>query len=486
MEARLRARAKGVGAALPWAFIESASNALTGFASTLIVGFLLTPADIGRAGSALAIVILVEIGCAYGIGEALVRHRSIHASLIDSAYTGLLALSVVGALLCCALAYPLGLLYHDREIAWLLVAGSVLVPLSANNIVPVAILTRKMRIPVLVKRGLLAKVSTMVISGVLAYAGFGAWSIMISSIIGSAIAAVTLVGSIGRWPRLRLVRSELIELMSFGRLIGLELLLVTVTTRLFGLLFGIFHGIDALGYFQFAQRLIDEIANLIQGFALRFGLSYFARLERSGENSGEAFLLGTKVITMIAAPVLIGFAVVFPDALTAVIGPRWLPSYSFVVVAAISWTMTLPITLISPLLRARGVQRPVVTYSAVSCALTLAACVATARSPIAAGAVAWGCRHYLAIPAGLWMTTRYLRIPWRRYAGAFATPIASTCLMALAVLIVQAEMAGSSAGRRLLLSICVGIAAYCLASLVLEWPLMGRLRQTWRAKRANG
>ena len=475
-------------AAVPWAFAESVLGAATGLVSTLVIGRLITPAELGRAGAALAVIGLVEIATALGIGDALVRSRSIHTTISDSAFVALLGLSVAGALLCCALAAPLAWLYHDRSVGVLLAVGSLLVPLSAINTVPVALLTRKMRIELLARRGILSKLATLVSAAGLAYAGCGAWAIVGSTFVGSALAMLSLAGAVQRWPRLRIDRAELRALVAFGAPISLEQLLLSVTTRLFALLFGVFHGLDALGYLQFAQRLIDEIANVIQNFALRFGLSYFAGVERGGGNAASAFLLGTRMVAVVAAPVLLGFAAISPDALAAVIGPRWLPATGFIVVAALGWSLALPTILVSPVLRARGVQRPLVTTSALSCALALSACAATAGAGPPWAVLASGARHLLALPAAVWMTRRHLGIAPRRYVAAFAAPLGCALLMAALVWVLRDAMPDTAPLRRLLLCVGAGGAIYVCTVLALDRTLLGSMQPLaarWRQGRAG-
>jgi len=480
---RLRERAV---AAVPWAFAESILGALTGLLSTLVIGRLITPAELGRAGAAMAVIGLVEIATALGIGDALVRSRSIHTTLTDSAFVGLVALSGAGALLCVALAAPLAWLYQDRGVGVLLAVGSLLVPLSAINTVPVALLTRKMRIELLARRGIFSKLATLLSAAALAYAGCGAWAILGSSFVGSVLAMLSLIGAVQRWPRLRLDRAELRALVAFGAPISLEQLLLSVTTRLFALLFGVFHGLDALGYLQFAQRLIDEIANVIQNFALRFGLSYFAGVERAGGNTGAAFLLGTRMVALAATPVLLGFAAVSPDALAAVIGPRWLPATGFIVVAALGWSLVLPTILVSPVLRARGVQRPLVTTSALSCALALSACAATANAATEAAVLASGARHLLALPAAVWMTRRHLGIAPRRYVAAFAPPLCCALLMAALVWALRDAVPGMAPMRRLLLCVGAGGVVYLSAMLALDRTLLRSVRSIVASRLRSG
>ena len=463
-------------AAVPWAFAESFLGALTGLLSTLVIGRLITPVELGRAGAALAVIGLVEIATAIGIGDALVRSRSIHTTLTDTAFVGLVALSLAGAALCCVLAVPLAWLYHDRGVGVLLAVSSLLVPLAAIDTVPVALLTRKMRLDVLARRGVLSKLATLLSAAGLAYAGCGAWAIVGSTFVGSALATLCLAGTMQRWPRLRLDWAELRSLVAFGAPISLEQLLLSVTTRLFSLLFGVFHGLDALGYLQFAQRLIDEIANVIQNFALRFGLSYFAGVERAGGNAAAAFLQGTRMVALVAAPVLLGFAAVSPDALAAVIGPRWLPATGFIVVAALGWSLVLPTVLVSPVLRARGVQRPLVATSALGCCLALSACVATANAVVEAAVLASGARHLLALPAAVWMTCRHLGVAPRRYVAAFAAPLGCALLMAALVWVLRDAMQGTPPLPRLLLCIGTGAVVYVPAVLGLDRTLLGSMR----------
>ena len=455
-----------------WAIVESGLNAVTGLLSTLTIGHFIQPQELGRAGAAMAVIGLVEIAASFGIGEALVRSRSFHTTLTDSAYTGLILISLLGAAVCMALAWPIAALYHDSSVGVLIGVGSLLLPLGSIDAVPIAILTRKMRIDVLAKRGILSKMAVVVVGSTMAYAGIGAWSILGGALAGSGLATVCLFGSIGRWPRLRLRWPEFRGLMAFGGPISLEILLWTVTSRVFGLLFGAFHGLEALGYLQFAQRLIDELALLIQNFTLRFGLSYFARVERTGGDISAAFLLGTKIITFVGAPVLLGFAAVSPDVLTAIIGARWLPSLPYLAVAALSWSTVVPTILVSPALRARGHQAALVIISAISCTLALLACVLTQRAGVGLSAVALGARHFIILPTALWMAHRYLRISVGHYLAAFTFPIGWALAMAAVVWQFQHSATEFTPLMRLLVGILGGALFYMLPMLTLERTIM--------------
>src|SRR5262249_51826645 len=134
------------------------------------------------------------------------------------------------------------------------------------------------------------------------------------------VSAVVLWAAMPRRPRIRFNAREFRSLSSFGGSISLEMLLWQGMSRAFALLLGYFHGPTALGYFQFAQRLVDEAGNLIQGNIVRFGLSFFSDLERSSRDPSRFFLAATGLITAIGGPMFIGLLLVAPDLVPLAFG----------------------------------------------------------------------------------------------------------------------------------------------------------------------
>ena len=79
-------------------------------------------------------------------------------------------------------------------------------------------------------------------------------------------------------------------------MISTEFVLCTITARAFSLLFGYFHGLAPLGNFQFAWRLCDEVAALVETSVNRFGLSFFAGKERMSADMTSSFLTGSQIV----------------------------------------------------------------------------------------------------------------------------------------------------------------------------------------------
>ncbi len=467
MQPRLK---RQVVRAVPWSLAESVVNGLVGVGTVLAYAWLLLPEEVGRATIALATVGFLELAAALGMAEAVVGARSGDTRVTDTAFTASLTAAIVAAGLAFALAEPVAALYGDPDLAALMRLAIVLLVANTLLVVPTGMLTRKMRAGAVTMRMTLSRVVGLVLTVGLAAAGFGAAAIVAGMGLGALASLVAVFATMRRWPRLRFAPREFRRLIAFGSALSAERLVWGALPRLFWLLVGYIHGPTVLGYFQFAQRLIDETATLAQTFSVRFGLSFFASLERLGQDATEAFLKATRMILVVAAPVFAGIALTLPLLVGTVFSEAWAPATIIGQVAAIGWIFALPRTLVGPVLRAKGHQGGLVAYALAALAVSIGGVLLTGGLGLTAIAAAWVARHLIGLPWGLYATRRYLALPLRRQAAAFARPILATLLMALAVTATASAAGALAPVPRLALMVVVGIVSYAAAIAVVDRP----------------
>lgn len=465
MTARLK---RQVIRALPWSFAEGIVNGLAGLALTFILAWFLEPRELGQATIALAIVGIVEIVAGLGMIEALVGARSADTRVSDTAFSTVMISSLVAAALCWGLAHPIGHLYGDMHLVPLIEVAALLLPLNALAAVPTALLTRKMRAGALSLRMMASRVVTILGIGLLAALGFGAWSPIVGTLIGSIAAIVALFVTMSRWPRPRFSMQEFRGLIAFGTVLSVERLTWGATIRLFWLLVGYVHGATILGYFQFAQRFIDETANLVQTFSIRFGLSFFAALERAGKDPTEAYLRATRLVTVAAAPIFTGLALVMPDLIGTIFDAKWAPAVIVAQISALGWVVAFPRVLVGPILRARGRQANLVIYALATCVITLGLVPLTAGQGLVVIALAWISHHLIGVPWSLYALNRYVGIPPRRQFAATMRPLIAAALMAVAVLGVATLTRDWTSAMRLIAMVATGAVSYAAAIALID------------------
>jgi O-antigen/teichoic acid export membrane protein len=454
--------------AVPWSVAESVVNGLAGVALIFILAWLLEPAEIGQATIALSVVGVAEIIAGLGMVEALVGARSGDTRTSDTAFTTVVVLAFGAAGACYLLAGPVGRFYHEPHVTDLLEVAALILPVNALVAIPTGLFIRKMRAAAVTLRMTAARVGTILATGILAYLHFGAWAVVLGTLIGSCVTLLVTLPMMPRLPRLRFSVMEFRKLFVFGAAMSIERLLWGLMARLFWLALGYVHGPAILGLFQFAQRLIDETALLVQTFVIRFGLSFFAALERAGRDPTEAFLKATRLITALATPIFAGIALIIPDLIGAIFDPKWAPAIIVAQVAALGWVVSFPRVLVGPVLRAKGHQAGLVGYAMLACVLTVTAGLMTAGHGLLIIALAWITRHFIGIPWSFYAIRRYLGVSVKRQVAASIRPIIAAALMGGAVFGIAILAQGYSTIERLIAEIATGVVVYAVAVALID------------------
>jgi len=257
--------------------------------------------------------------------------------------------------------------------------------------------------------------------------------------------------------------------------------------RLFWLVIGYVHGPAVLGYFQFAQRFIEETANLVRAFLIRFGLSFFAALERAGKDPTEAYLKATRLVTAVTAPTFTGLALVMPDLFGTIFDSRWAPAVIVAQITALGWVIAFPRVLLGPVLRARGRQSEMLIYATVSCLLVVAGGLLSAGLGLFIVTLIWVSHQLIGLPISLYALNRHLRISPKRQVAAYVRPLVAAALMAGVVLGIEVLAQDWAAGKRLVALVAAGAASYIIAialidraTLRLGLTLLAEMRQIKR------
>jgi O-antigen/teichoic acid export membrane protein len=466
---------------LPWAAGEALFNVLYGLSTVVVIGRFIAPGELGAASTAIAAAVLVEVLSSAGLHDAVVRSKSADTLVTDTAFVLAMGLAFLGMAVCALGAFLAAAAFDDRRLIALTIAASLTLPLNAAAVVPEAIFTRKMRAAALTRRmigGKILGLTTLCLGGAL---GWGAWSLVLASLATSSGSLALLLAAMGRWPRMRLGFSEARGLMHFGAMAGAESILHTISVRAFSLLFGYFHGLAALGNFQLALRLAEEVGALINNAVIRFGLSFFAGKERAQADATDAFLKGTKLVTAATTPLFAGIALVANDFIPLVFGPQWEDSIPLLQITAVSWIVVFQRILIGLVLRARGQQTILVSFATVAASVALISCIATAKMPAVYGVIGFALRRFIIAPFVNIAIERYLQIPLKVQMSNVFGPMAAAAIMAIAVIAFQLALSGAARPVRLGGSIMTGVIAYSIALWVLS-PETVKLARTLLAR----
>jgi O-antigen/teichoic acid export membrane protein len=332
----LRARVvSGAG----WTALQKWAVRASGLVIFALLSRLLGPADIGLAALAMAVTALFAAVTELSLSAFLVRADDPDARTFDTVFWTGVGASTVTAVVVAVLADPIGTLLGSHELSRLVVAMCPLLPLSAIGAVPGAILERRLAFKAIATREMLSALIGGAIGVTLAATGAGVWA-LVGQAWGQTVTAVVFMTAVTRWrPSLSFSSAKFRELLRFGGpLLGVQLC-QTARDRGEQILLGAILGVDALGTWAIATRLLGAMADLsisvldvvaLPVFAqVRANTERFRRVYEGAVSSCQALLVPILVVLAVGAPVIVPHA--FGNAWTAAVVPTQVLSLGYAI-----------------------------------------------------------------------------------------------------------------------------------------------------------
>lgn len=312
---------KGFG----WQIASFGGNRLLVFLSTLALARLLVPRDFGVFAAALTFAQYLEVLLDFGLGSYLVYDQEdgitdrIHVAFtLNLAVTAVLAATTV-----IAAPWLADLFGAPRQSAVFAVMAGYLV-LRGWSQVNEALIQRDLLFKRLVVIELLGAAVRAGLSVGLAFDGAGVWAIVTGFLAGQVITTVAAYVVIHYRPRLRFDWALSKKMLTFG--INSVALDVLGELSLNGdyLVVGGRLGATALGIYTMAYRLPELAINTLFWIFSDVAYPIYSRSRAAGmEVLRRAMLRALKLTSLYGFAAGVGLAVIAPDVIAVLFGPRW-------------------------------------------------------------------------------------------------------------------------------------------------------------------
>ncbi|BAK68381.1 conserved hypothetical membrane protein [Sphingobium sp. SYK-6] len=298
-------------------------NAL-GWASTIVLARLLTPDDFGLVAIGTTIQAIIMAVTEMSLAQALVHHRAPDDDHLNTAWTlGFLRGLVIAAMLALA-AHPLALLYEDPRLEWVIYAIAFGVFLGGLSNPRRVMLQRQLIFwqDFLLNVGM--RLATVIVSIGVAVYYRNYWALILGGMAGQLVGLAISYMIMPFLPRFGLRHAR--ELWSFSFWLTLGQTVNTINWRFDQLLIGKLLGRSELGYYSVGDNLAQmptrEATN-----PLRLTLfPAFSRISDDPARLRAAYQRAQGLITAMALPVGVGFALVAEPLVRVAMGDKWLPA----------------------------------------------------------------------------------------------------------------------------------------------------------------
>lgn len=307
------------------ASVRLASQLIT-WGITLAVIRLLTPADYGLLAMATVFVSFLSMFSELGLGAAVVQKADVDEPLLRRVFGVILVIHFSLAALLVLAAPLIAGFYDEPRVIPVIRALSLQFVLAGFAVIPDAQLQRKMefrnRSLLDLCNAVLASLTTLS----LALAGAGVWALVVGSLISQLGKTVGLnwLSPFSRWPDFSLTGMR--SLLRFGGSFTAIQVFWMFLSQIDILICAKWLGNEILGIYSVAMHLASLPSQRLSGLVNQVAFPTFSRMQHDLHKVGENVLMGTRVLSFFAFPVLWGMSSIAPEIVQVILGAKWAAS----------------------------------------------------------------------------------------------------------------------------------------------------------------
>jgi O-antigen/teichoic acid export membrane protein len=467
---------------MAWTGMAKVASQFLAWVSTLLVARVLLPQDYGIATMASVLFWASQSLGEFGLGAALIRGRDLSSEDIAQINSVCLLFGLASTAIICAAAGPAAVFFATPELQDVILVSSLTLLISGFRTVPSSLLQRELQFRRLSLNDTLQAAAQAGSVLLLAYLGFGYWSLVLGNLVGGLAGTVALVAS--RPHRFAIPRDVTVRrVTSFGR---------EVTVSRFAW-YGMFNadfvvagralGKGALGSYTFAWTLASLPVEKISLLVTRVSLPFFAAVRHNKAALRRYLLAMTEGLALVTFPAAIGIGLLAGEVVRLALGPRWAPAILPLRVLAIVAPMRSVATLLPQMATVLGRTRFSMYHALASALVMTGSFVIGSRWGTVGVAAAWAIAYPVVLVPLLLMILREIETPIRAYLSVLRPALSASVLMTAAVLASRAIMPeGLGDGIRTAVAVLVGAATYGLALWTFD---RDRVMATYRFVRSG-
>lgn len=462
-----------------WSGIDAALRALLGFGITVALARLVAPDEFGVVAMVLVFSAIAGVLVDFGIGTALIQRRDADHVDESTAFHFNLGMSLLLAGLLALAAPWIARFFAKPElvgITWIMAASMVI---GAVGAIHTTLLTKALDFRPLMLIGLWSTLLSGTLAVVLAWHGFGAWSLAWQA-LAQTVVSTTLLWWWHPWRPLRTFDlTSLRQLLHFGGFVTAARLVDATYTRLYSVFIGKLFSAADLGYYSRAQSTQQLPTNLLTRVLNRVAVPAFAQTAHDPTRLAAALAKSSRLLMFVNLPAMVGLALVARPLVEVLFGPRWLPAAPLLQILALGGALWPMHVLNLSALVAQGHSRLLLYIELPKKLVGVLALVITSRWGLEA--IAWGqvATAGVAFFVNSHFSQRLLGFGALAQLRAISCTVLATLVMAAVVLIVDA-LAKMSPLSQLLILFVAGATAYLLTALLLGELSLPKVRDTIR------
>ena len=337
-----------------WSAVDAFGTRGVQFVIGIVLARLLEPAQFGLLAMLTVFMAIAQSLLDSGFSAALIQKKQLSQEDASSVFYFNVVISVIMAVLMCWAAPWIAAFFRQPTLIALSRGMSLVLVINAFGAVQATLLRRNLDFKVQTQISLVSGVGSGAVGILMAYRGFGVWSLVGQQIAAAAIKSAMLWGT-NRWrPGFVFCFGSLGQMFNYGMWVMLSGLLNQIFINLYDIVIGRVFSPAALGFYTRARRLEEMPSQTLSQIITRVSFPVFSAIQDDDVRLKNGLRKAISMLMFVNCPVMLGLAAVARPLVIVLLTEKWLPCVPYVQLLCVAG-MLLPLhTLNLNMLMAKG------------------------------------------------------------------------------------------------------------------------------------
>ncbi|MGL4850421.1 MAG: MOP flippase family protein [Clostridium sp.] len=321
---------------LIWTFSDLIVNQGLQFVIQIVLARLLLPEEFGLIGMITIFIALANTIVDSGFSNALIREKKVTQAEYSTVFYFNLLMAIILYVVLFLLSPKISLFFRQPQLSEILRVLAITFVINSFGLIQRTMLTRELSFKPQMLINMIASICSGVGAIVLAYLGFGVWSLVFRTLILQGMQAILLC-LINRWrPSITFDFKSFKKFFNFSWKLLISGVIDTIYNNLYYVIIGKIYSPTELGYYTNAQKLRDTAVQSISNSIQKVTYPMLSKIKEEEEKLKESYKSLMKHASYINFPIMIGLAVVGRKLIIVLFGPEWIPSIDMFIILCIS------------------------------------------------------------------------------------------------------------------------------------------------------
>jgi len=306
--------------------MESVFSQGMGIIFGIFLARMLSPQEFGLLGMITIFISVAQVFVDSGLSQSLIRKQECTTSDYSTIFWVNTAVGLLSYALIWIAAPYIARFYGKPELISLTRVASLAIIIGSVTLIQQTMLTKDLDFKTLTKSSATGTFISGVTSLILAWLGYGVWSLVWRTIINQAVRSAVLWNRNKWWPRFFWSKSILREHFAFGSNILVISIAAALYKNFYNLIIGKTYSDKVLGYYTNADQYSLMPSSTISSITNKVSYPVLSEMQDDNQRLKSSIHKLITIVMYISFVLMFGLAAIAKPLFAIVLGTKWLPS----------------------------------------------------------------------------------------------------------------------------------------------------------------